>query len=185
MIVLFYFHEFPLLPQEELSYVTSLILYTTCHYQYAQQPCALVKHFTDQQQTAIQALSWSVPTYSYRWAYLPLHNYPWHIHLGYTFASARHDRNNKGSRRSPNNLLPPLRISGECSTPTLLASSVRMRSGCRLPWWLGKPVMGSKGGTLVKVNNKILAHRQHRLELLQQIDVTCSNLLLLLAIFAR
>jgi len=37
------------------------------------------------------------------------------------------------SRRSPSNLLPPLRISGECSTPTLLTSSVRMRLGCRLP----------------------------------------------------
>jgi hypothetical protein len=84
----------PLLSQEELSYVTSLILDTTPHYQHAQQPCALVKHFTGQRQTVVQALSWSVPTYRYCWAYLPLHNYPRHIHLGYTFVSARHDRNN-------------------------------------------------------------------------------------------
>ena len=93
MVVLFDFYVFPLLSQEELSHVTSLILYTTPHYQHAQQPYALVKHFTDQQRAMIQALSWTVPTYIYRWPYLPLHNCPQHIHLGYTFASARHDHN--------------------------------------------------------------------------------------------
>jgi hypothetical protein len=64
---------------------------------------------------------------------LPLRNYPQHIHLGYTFASARHDRNT-----DPPRLFPPAL---QFSVAWLLNRGRPCAPSCRTSRTVGSPFL--------------------------------------------